>query len=130
MLKSFSIASVFLLAALIVTSSLSQPVPPQGAWTAKKPLPGPRNEVELTTFGGKLYVVGGNYGAPGGDAVPLLDEYDPATDSWRSLAAMSKGLDHLGVAAIGGKIYTVGGFLGSIHRGAQSDVYEYTIAAN
>ncbi len=63
-------------------------------------------------------------------AVPLIDEYDPASDSWRALAPMPKGLDHLGVAVIDGKIITVGGFIGSVHRGAVSDVYEYDPAAN
>ena len=43
---------------------------------------------------------------------------------------MPKGLDHLGVAVIDGKIITVGGFIGSVHRGAVSDVYEYDVAAD
>ena len=86
----------------------------------KKPLPAPRNEVALAAVGGKLYVVGGSVG---GEAVPLIDEYDPASDGWRARAAMPKGLDHLGVAVVGGKIITVGGFIGSVHRGAVSDVY-------
>ena len=48
-----------------------------GAWTMKKPLPAPRNEVALAAVGGKLYVVGGSVD---GEAVPLIDEYDPASD--------------------------------------------------
>ena len=43
---------------------------------------------------------------------------------------MPKGLDHLGVAVIEGKIITVGGFIGSVHRGAVSDVYEYDTATD
>ena len=43
---------------------------------------------------------------------------------------MPKGLDHLGLAVIGGKIITVGGFVGSAHRGAVSDVYEYDPATD
>ena len=46
------------------------------------------------------------------------------------MAAMPKGLDHLGVAVIGNTIVTVGGFIGSVHRGAVSDVYQYDVAAN
>ena len=93
----------------------------------KKPLPAPRNEVALAAVGGKIYVVGGSIG---GNAVPLIDEYDPSSDGWRMRAAMPKGLDHLGIAVIGGKIITVGGFIGSVHRGAVSDVYEYDPAAD
>ena len=31
-----------------------------GSWAMKKPLPAPRNEVQLAAVGGKIYVVGGN----------------------------------------------------------------------
>src|SRR4051812_39571897 len=108
---------------LAAVSALAQ----NGAWTTKQPLPAPRNEVALATVGGKLYVVGGSVG---GEAVPLIDEYDPPSNAWRVLAAMPKGLDHLGVAVVDGKIITVGGFIGSVHRGAVSDVYEYNPASN
>ena len=80
------------------------------------------NEVALAATGGKLYVVGGGIA---GNAVPMIDEYDPGSDLWRSRAPMPKGLDHIGIAVIDGKIYTVGGFIGSVHRGAVSDVYRY-----
>ena len=63
-------------------------------------------------------------------AVPLIDEYDPPSDGWRVRSPMPKGLDHLGVAVIDGKIITVGGFIGSVHRGAVSDVYQYDPAAD
>src|SRR4029079_2382565 len=105
----------------------AKPGPPHGAWATKKPLPTPRNEVALATVGNKIYVVGGGIS---GNAVPLIDEYDPASDSWKALAPMPKGLDHLGVAVIGNTIITVGGFIGSVHRGAVSDVYQYDVAAN
>src|SRR3954465_1585127 len=78
----------------------------EGSWAMKKPLPAPRNEVQLAAVGGKIYVVGGNVG---GEAVPQIDEYDPASDSWKALAPMPKGLDHLGVAVIDNTITTVGG---------------------
>src|SRR5258707_11973264 len=93
-----------------------------GAWTMKQPLPAPRNEVALAAVGGKLYVVGGSVG---GEAVPLIDAYDPPSNGWRAGKAMPKGLDHVGVAVIGNKIIAVGGFIGSVHRRAVSDVYEY-----
>ncbi len=93
----------------------------------KKPLAAPRNEVQLAALNGKVYVIGGSVA---GTAVPQIDEYDPATDTWRARAPMPKGLDHIGVAVIGGKIVTVGGFIGSPHRGAVSDVYEYDPVAD
>ena len=117
------IAVAFLGALLAAVPALSQ----EGVWTMKKPLPAPRNEVALAAVGGKVYVVGGSVG---GVAVPMIDEYDPPSDGWRTRAAMPKGLDHLGVAVVDGKIITVGGFIGSVHRGAVSDVYEYNVAAD
>src|SRR5262249_21455898 len=111
---------------IVATPVLAQA--PQGTWTMKKPLAaGPRNEVALAAVGSKIYVLGGGIG---GNAVPLVDEYEPKTDSWRSRAPMPKGLDHMGVAVIGGKIITIGGFVGSPHRGAVDEVYEYDPAGN
>src|SRR5690242_6585254 len=91
-----------------------------GTWTTKQPLATVRVEVQLAAVGGKVYVLGGSIG---GNAVADVDEYDPATDQLRKRAPMPKGLDHLGAAVVGGKIITVGGFIGSVHRGAVSDVY-------
>jgi len=114
-------AGIVLAALLSVPPVWAQSASSDGAWVAKKPLPTPRNEVALAAVGSKIYVVGGGIS---GNAVPLIDEYDPASDSWRALAAMPKGLDHLGVAVIGNTIVTVGGFIGSVHRGA-SDFQEF-----
>src|SRR5215470_1290444 len=95
------ISAAALVAVLLAGSwgmAQSQSPAPQGAWTMKKPLAaGPRNEVALASVNGKIYVVGGSID---GKAVPLVDEYDPATDTWRSRAPMPKGLDHLGVAVL------------------------------
>jgi N-acetylneuraminic acid mutarotase len=113
--------------ALTAAPAFAQTAQPTGAWTQKKPIPTARNEVALAGVGGKLYVVGGGIQ---GNAVPLVDEYDPTADSWRSRAPMPKGLDHLGIAVVNGKIITVGGFIGSVHRGAVTDVYEYNPATD
>ena len=55
------IAVAFLGALLAAVPALSQ----DGAWTMKKPLPAPRNEVALAAVGGKVYVVGGSVGGDG-----------------------------------------------------------------
>src|SRR5690349_6088152 len=120
-------AGRLLTAGALLTLLAAQAPTQDGAWTTKHPLDAPRNEVQLAAVGGKLYVIGG---AVGGNAVPEIDEYDPATDRWRNRAPMPKGLDHLGVAVIGSKIITVGGFVGTPHRGAVSDVYEYDPASD
>src|SRR5258708_30424626 len=122
MFKKFCLSLVIAVALFAADPALSQ----DGAWTTKQSLPAPRNEVALAAVGGKLYVVGGSVG---GEAVPLIDEYDPSSNGWRAGKAMPKGLDHVGVAVIGNKIITVRGFVGSVHRGAVSDVYVLDTAA-
>src|SRR5690242_7796975 len=56
---------------ILVTPALAQ----DGVWSVKQPLSAPRNEVQLAAVNGELYVIGG---AIGGNAVPEIDEYDPA----------------------------------------------------
>ena len=97
MFKQSRLPIAFVAALLAADPALSQDgaLSREGAWTMKQPLPAPRNEVALATVGSKLYVVGGSVG---GEAVPLIDEYDPPSNGWRAGKAMPKGLDHLGVA--------------------------------
>ena len=47
----------------------------------KAPIPLARNEVALAAVGGKIHVIGGNVE---GVAGTHHDEYDPATDRWRT----------------------------------------------
>ena len=110
-----TLALTWLLSLLSASAQTQPPTAPPGAWTMKAPLPVPRNEVALAAVGGMLYVVGGGIA---GNAVPMIDEYNPAADTWRARAAMPRGLDHIGVAVLDGKIVTIGGFIGSVHRGA------------
>ena len=56
-----------------------------GDWVKKTPLPSPRNETALASLDGKIYVLGGSVR---GQGQPFNDEYDPATDRWRSRAPM------------------------------------------
>jgi len=65
----------------------------------------PRNNVATGVIGGKLYVAGGydNSGNPSN----VLEVYDPASNTWSSLAAMPGILQPTG-AAINGKFYVLG----------------------
>ena len=61
----------------------------------KAPIPLARNEVALAAVDGKVHVIGGNIQNVAGT---YHDEYDPATDRWRTRAPLPNGLDHLGAA--------------------------------
>ena len=98
-----------------------------GTWTQKAPMITPRGEVALAEVGGKIYVLGGNIN---GTSVPHNEEYEIATDHWRSRYPMPRGLDHMGVAVVNGKIITVGGFVATVHRDGQPLAFEYDPAVD
>jgi hypothetical protein len=109
-------------APMIVHGQTAGPAAAKGTWSQKAPMITPRAEVSLAELGGKIYVLGGGIN---GTSVPHNEEYDIATDRWRSRYPMPRGLDHMGVAVVGGKIITVGGFVASVHKDGQPLVFEY-----
>jgi N-acetylneuraminic acid mutarotase len=72
------------------------------------------------TIGGKLYVVGGDFGTR------ALDVYDPATNTWTARASM--GSDRWGAAgtALAGKLYVIGGVDSSFQNVSTTNVYDPT----
>jgi N-acetylneuraminic acid mutarotase len=83
------------------------------AWTQKKPMPHPVHHAAVTVSNRKMYVFGGfdlpAAGPPGWNPVNDAWEYDPATDSWRSLPAIPTSRGGGVAAVVGGKIYVIGG---------------------
>ncbi|MEO6543719.1 MAG: kelch repeat-containing protein [Nitrospiraceae bacterium] len=63
---------------------------------------------------GKLYVFGGL--GPGWIPQGLVYEYDPANDSWKTLAAMPTKRGSAVAAMVNGKIYVIGG--AALHPGS------------
>jgi N-acetylneuraminic acid mutarotase len=92
---------------------------------ARSPLPTPRNEVAAAAVNGKIYVLGGSVSASGNWRLTRNEEYDPATDKWRSRAPLPSGASHMALAVLDGKIYAIGGFVGQDHKGAVDRVFEY-----
>jgi len=82
-------------------------------WTKKKNMPLAAHHVAAAENGGKIYVFGGGVQRqPGGGAyVPANNawEYDPAADTWKTLAAMPTPRLAAVAASAGGKIYVMGG---------------------
>ena len=94
----------------------------------KKPLPARATRVALAaTEAAKVYVVDGQRRRRGRRS--QIDKYDPPSDGWRARWPCRKGWTiSASPPVVDGKIITVGGFIGSVHRGAVSDVYEYNPA--
>src|ERR1700745_1096694 len=91
--------------------------PATDKWTKKKSMPRPAHHAALATVNGKIYVMGGFVPAQdtqipvGGAWQPIDDawEYDPAADSWRTLAPLPSKRGAAVAVDDGGKIYVIGG---------------------
>jgi N-acetylneuraminic acid mutarotase len=118
--------------------------PDTDTWKAIAPLPTKRGGGTAIAYNGKIYVIGGATILPGAPdpairfdgkprdmCVGVNEEYDPATNSWRSRAPMPTARNHFLGAEVNGKIYAIGGRLGStfITRSSNTDVTEeYDVA--
>ena len=76
-----------------------------GSWSSIPNVPTLRAYSGAAEANGKIYVVGGRYG----NALNIVEEYNPVTNSWTSKASMPKARYGLGVVAVNGKIYAIGG---------------------
>src|ERR1700752_3079977 len=88
--------------------------PATDKWTKKQSMPRPAHHAALVAANGKIYVMGG-FVAPADTAPPLgaagqpIDnawQYDPATDSWKSLPPVPTKRGSAVAVEVGGKIYT------------------------
>ncbi len=100
--------------------------PETDSWKELAPMPTPRGSAQAVVVGGKIYVIGGAHANIPGKSMtePLwvgvpqivvgtVEEYDPATNTWRTRAPMPTGRNHFLAAVVDGKIYAINGRLGS-----------------
>jgi N-acetylneuraminic acid mutarotase len=98
--------------------------PAADTWKVLAPMPTKRRSPVAAAVGGKIYVIGGATTAPGATdpsvhparrhvTVGTVEEYDPATNSWRARTPMPTPRNHAAVGAVGGKIYVIGGRIGA-----------------
>ena len=92
--------------------------PATDKWTKKKSMPRPAHHAALAAANGKIYVMRRLRRArrtpqiPVGAAWQPIDdvwEYDPAADSWKSLAPLPGKRGSAVAVEVGGKIYVIGG---------------------
>ena len=91
--------------------------PATDRWTKKASMPRKAHHPALASYNGKIYVFGGfvvpeNTNLPLGGAWQPIDnawEYDPAADSWISLAPLPGSRGSAVAVEAGGKIYVIGG---------------------
>jgi N-acetylneuraminic acid mutarotase len=96
--------------------------PAKDAWRGLAALPTARGGGVAAVVGGKCYVIGGAGAVPGASdptirprqpqrSLGAVEEYDPATNTWRARAPMPTPCNHMGGEAVDGKIYVIGGRL-------------------
>ena len=80
------------------------------SWTQKADMPAPRGGMGVAVLNGVIYAAGGlpqDTATPG--ALSDMASYDPATDTWQTLAPMPTARDHLIMEASNGILYAIGG---------------------
>ena len=89
--------------------------PATDKWTSKKQMPRPTEHMTVASAGGKIYLFGGlttqDLTGNGPSNTYLNDtwEYDPASDTWKTLAPMPTRRQAAAAVEAGGKIYVIGG---------------------
>jgi N-acetylneuraminic acid mutarotase len=86
--------------------------PATNTWAERSPIPTGRNHTSIGVVNGKIYVLGGRLGSVfvNASATDVVEEYDPATDSWGyAMARMSMPRSGVAFGTYGGKIYVAGG---------------------
>jgi N-acetylneuraminic acid mutarotase len=112
---SFSILFLFSItlgyASTITTGS--DVIESESYWSTGKSMSEDRNELTAVEFDGKIFAMGGEDIASGGDQKDTVEVYDIARDEWieNEIPPMPLPLDHTASAVYDGKIYVVGGFL-------------------
>ena len=118
--------------------------PAADTWKALAPMPTKRGSPVAAVVGGKIYVIGGASVHPGSTepavhparphrSLATVEEYDPATNTWRARSPMPTARNHAAVGAVGGKIYVIGGRVGAAFIGVASNtdvVEEYDPATD
>ena len=110
--------------------------PATNRWETRQSMPTARNHAAIGAVNGKIYVLGGRVASPfiGGNAsnTDVVEEYDPAVDSWGALRArMLAPRSGTAFGTYGGRIYLAGGeFQNRAMAGVFRDLEAFDAAAN
>jgi N-acetylneuraminic acid mutarotase len=88
--------------------------PATNTWRERSPMPTPRNHATAGALNNKIYVIGGRIGAAfitgASNNTDIVEEYDPATDSWGMVRGrMPTARSAMASGVYGGRIYVTGG---------------------
>jgi len=97
--------------------------PAADSWKALAPMPTKRGSPVAAAVGDRIYVIGGATTPPGSKETAVhparphvslgtVEEYDPATNTWRQRTSMPTPRNHATAGVVNGKIYVIGGRIG------------------
>ncbi|HJT22946.1 MAG TPA: kelch repeat-containing protein, partial [bacterium] len=106
--------------------------PATNSWSTKVPMPTARQGLAVGVVNGILYALGGIGIAHGGGSgsvyLNTVEAYNPATNSWSTMAPMPTARYGLSVAVMNGILYAVGGW--NFSSGLLNTVETYDPATN
>ena len=99
-------------------------------WTTVSDFPTPRMNLTAVVLNGKIYTMGGMLGLQEGEiGKTIVEEYNPATNTWTRKADMIKRRKYFSACVLDGKIYVFGGAQ-NYCNGVLSSVEEYDPATD
>ena len=108
--------------------------PLRDSWVKSHKIPKERRRgaAGLVVYKDKFYLLGGAQDGHWAENRDYLDEYDPATGKWKTLAPMPRLRDHFQAVVVDDKLYAVGGRRSSAKEGhgfeltySEVDVYDF-----
>lgn len=111
-------------------SAVEEYDPSTDSWTRKSSMPTARQGLSTPMVNGKIYAIGGvvSVGISGGEPLSVVEEYNPAADTWTTKAEMPTARYALCTGVVNGKIYAIGG--SSTQYRALATVEEYDPATD
>ena len=87
--------------------------PATDQWASLTPKPTTVSSAPTAVYNGEIFVFGGYYANEASDAqthYTVVEAYNPATDSWRTVTNMPKAYSNFAVSVYQGRAYLIGGF--------------------
>ena len=115
---------------IILASIVEEYDPATNTWTRKADMPTARARLSTSAVNGKIYAIGGDIAvSPNTTATSVVEEYDPATDTWIRVTDMPTARAYVSTGVVDGKIYAIGGLTQPNGAGIVGVVEEYEPAA-
>jgi len=95
------------------SSNVDEYDPANDTWSPKASMPTGRRDLAVSVVNGKIYAIGGIGYDPNNILIyDVVEEYDPATDTWATKTAMPTGREYLTASSVNNKVYALGGSIG------------------